>query len=287
VGRLATALALQLSYGYRTTMASYPTAARALALAERAVSLDPTHGESVGFRAYIEYLTFAPVDSVRADFGRAIALHPGEADVAGWHALLLLREGEVEQSLAEARRALELDPASSARHLTLALAAFGAQRYDLAALEARRAGETEPELRRPRQIEGLALLMLGRPTECIALDLRPYLGTRAMCLRAAGKNAEAAAVLDTLKRLVDAPAADEHGRFGDVIPPQELATYYAWLGSAPEALRYIRLTFARSPVGLDQRFTTEFTRLQTAVWPRVQSERRKLDANDRATPLTE
>ncbi|HEX7024604.1 MAG TPA: serine/threonine-protein kinase, partial [Gemmatimonadales bacterium] len=54
VGRLATALALQLSYGYRTTNSSYATAARALALAERAIRLDPSRGDPVAFLAYIE-----------------------------------------------------------------------------------------------------------------------------------------------------------------------------------------------------------------------------------------
>ena len=299
VGRLATALGLQLSYGYRTTMASYPTAARALALAERAVALDPSHGEPIGFRAYIEYLTLAPIDLVRADFERAIGMHAAEADVAGWHALMLLREGKIEESLAESRRALELDPISSARHLTLALAGLGAHRYELALVEARRAGETEPELRRPRQVEALALLLLNRGSECATQDLHPYVGLKAMCLRAVGRGREGQRLVDSLRRV--AQSEDESDAvYSDVFPAQELATYYAWTGNASECLRFLRLAFARSPVGIDPRivqsgvfdpvrnapgFPGELQRLQDAVWPRVLEQRQRLHDADATVPL--
>ena len=292
VGRLATALALQLSYGYRTTIPSYPTAARALSLAERAMILDPSRGEPVAFRAYIEYLGFAPLRQVRADFDRAIALHPAEADVAGWNALVLLREGKTERSLAESRRALDLDPISSARHLTLALAALGARQYDLAGVEAHRAGEIEPALRRPRQVEALALLERGRAGECAAMDLWPYQGVKAMCLKAAGRAPEASALVDSLRRAVTAP--DEAGPgFSDAVPAQELAIYYAWSANASEALQYLQMALDRSPVGVDQRivqsgifdrvraapgFTQRLTELQDAAWPRVLEQRRRLEA---------
>ncbi len=299
LGRLATALGLQLSYGYRTTMASYPTAARALALADRAMALDPAHGEPVGFRAYIEYLTLAPIELVRADFERAIGMQAAEADVAGWHALMLLREGKTEESLAESRRALELDPISSVRHLTLALAALGARRYDLAGLEARRASETEPELRRPREVEALALLMQNRPGECVSMDLRPYLGVAAMCLRGAGRERQAQALVDSLQRLV-LSEGDADAVYSDVVPAQELATWYAWVGKPEECLRFLRLAFARSPVGIDLRivqsgvydrvrdapgFAKELQRIQAEVWPRVLEQRKRLRDADGTTPL--
>ena len=298
LGRLATALGLQLSYGYRTTMASYPTAARALLLAERATALDPTHGEPIGFLAYVEYLTLAPIGKVREDFDRAIRMRASEADVAGWHALMLLREGKAEQSLAESRRALELDPNSSARHLTLSLAALGARRYDLAALEARRASESEPDLRRPRQVEALALLMQGRGSECVAMDLWPHLGVKAMCLRAAGRDREAQVLVDSLRRLTLSDD-DADVIYANVVPAQELATYYAWVGDPEETLRYLRLAFERSPVGIDLRivqsgvydrvrnapgFQLELQRLQDAVWPRVLEQRQRLEETDGTTP---
>ncbi len=299
MGRLATALGLQLSYGYRTTMASYPTAARALALAERATVLDPAHGEPVGFLAYIEYLTLAPLEKVRIDFDRAISMRASEADVAGWNGLMLLREGKIDQSLAESRRALELDPFSSVRHLTLALAALGARRYETAGSAARRAGEIEPGLRRPRQVEGLALLMQNRGNECVALDLWPHLGVKAMCLRAVGRGPEAQVLVDSLRRLA-LSEGDVNSVYADVLPAQELATYYAWIGEAEECLKYLRLAFARSPVAIDQRvvqsgvydrvrevagFRKELKRLQDTVWPRVLEQQQRLRDANGATPI--
>jgi TolB-like protein/tetratricopeptide (TPR) repeat protein len=301
VGRLATGLALQLSYGYRTTLPSYATAARALTLAERAMSLDPSRAEPVAFRAYIEYLAFAPAATVRADFERATSMRPAEADVAGWHALMLLREGNVDLSLEESRRALELDPLSSARHLSYALAALGARRYPVAGLEAKRATEIEPTLRRSRQVEALALLLQGRGAECVRMDLSPYAGVKAMCLKAAGREREARAVVDSL-RAVAALEGESDAVYSDLLPAQELATYYAWTGDASESLRYLRLAFSRSPVGVDQRivqsgvfdpvresrgFSEELARLQDAVWPKVVEQRKRLEEAAGSVPLAE
>jgi len=299
VGRLATALALQLSYGYRTTMPSYPTAARALTLADRAIALDPSRGDPVAFRAYIEYLAYAPIAMVRADFDRAIARRPAEADVAGWHALMLLRQGEIERSLEESQRALELDPLSSARHLSLALAALGAGRNDLAAVAARRALETEPSLRRPRQVEALALLLQNRAAECAAMDLWPYLGVKALCLRGSGREKEAVALTDSLRRAATA-LGDAGSVYSDVVLAQELAIYYAWLGNAEETLNFVRLAFESSPVGIDQRiiqskvfdkvrktagFESELRRLQDQAWPRVLEQRKRLESPEAGVPF--
>ncbi len=299
IGRLATALALQLSYGYRTTLPSYPTAARALALAERAMRLEPDRGDPVAFRAYIEYLAFAPLTTVRADFERAIGMRPSEADVAGWHALMLLREGKTEASLAESRRALELDPLSSARHLTYALAALGARRYAMAGLEARRATEMEPTLRRARQVEALAILLQESGAQCDKMDLAPYAGVKALCLRAAGREKESRAMVDSL-RGVAALDGETDAVYSDVLPAQELATYFAWVGNAAESLKYLRLAFSRSPVGMDQRivqsgvfdrvrqapgFSGELSRLQEAAWPRVLEQRQRLQESDGSTPF--
>ncbi len=298
LGRLATALGLQLAYGYQTTIPAYATAARALSLAERAVRLAPDQGEPIGFLAYIEYLTFAPIDRVRADFERAIRMRAAEADVAGWHALMLLREGKTDQSLTLAQRALDLDPMSSPRHLNLALPALAVGKLALAGVEAHRAGELEPELRRPRQVEGLALLLQNRAAECVTMDLYPYLGVKAACLAATGRVREARVLVDSLHRVVESETGD--AVYGDVIAAQELATWYAWNGQVEPALEYVRLAFSVSPAGIDPRvlrsavfakverdpkFQAEIRRLQDAIWPRVQEQRERIETSEGSTPL--
>ncbi|HEU5220364.1 MAG TPA: hypothetical protein VFU23_17010, partial [Gemmatimonadales bacterium] len=192
-----------------------------------------------------------------------------------------------------------LDPLSSARHLTYALAALGARRYAVAGLEARRSGEMEPTLRRARQVEALALLLQDRGAQCTRMELSPYAGVKAMCFRAAGRDQEAQAMVDSL-RGVAAADGEIDPVYSDVFPAQELATYYAWIGNPTETLKYLRLAFSRSPVGVDQRivqsgvfdrvrqapgFLEELTRLQNGAWPRVMEQRRRLDESDGATPL--
>jgi serine/threonine-protein kinase len=299
LGRLATALGLQLAYGYQTVVPPYTTAARALSLAERAQKIEPERGEPAGFLAYIEYLTMAPIAQVRGDFERAIRLRAAEADVAGWHALMLLREGKVEESLAQAQRALDLDPMSSARHLNLALPALAVGRYPLALLEARRAIDLEPELRRPRQVEGLALLLMGKAGECASKDLYPYLGVKAACLHASGREREAKRLVDSLLYEMKSEAAPD-AVYSEVIPAQELATWFAWRGDVPQAIEFVRRAFSVSPAGVDPRvlqsavfervrkdpgFRDELRRLEDGVWPRVQEQKNRIESSEGTTPL--
>ena len=85
-----------------------------------------------------------------------------------------------------------------------------------------------------------------------------------------------------------------------VVLAQELATYYAWLGDGEQTLKFVRLAFERSPVGIDQRlvqsglfdkvrktpgFERELRQLQEATWPRVLEQRQRLDAPDATVPF--
>lgn len=105
--------------------------------------------------------------------------------------------------------------------------------------------------------------------------------------------------MDSLQRLV-LSEGDVDAVYSDVVPAQELATWYAWTGRPEECLRFLRLAFARSPVGIDLRivqsgvydpvrtapgFATELQRLQDAVWPKVLEQRRRLREADGTTPL--
>jgi hypothetical protein len=131
------------------------------------------------------------------------------------------------------------------------------------------------------------------------MDLAPYAGVKAMCLRAAGRERESRAMVDSL-RAVAALEGESDAVYSDLLPAQELATYYAWTGNAGEALRYLRLAFSRSPVGVDQRivqsgvfdpvreapgFSGELARLQEAVWPKVLEQRKRVEESAGSVPL--
>ncbi|HEX7025328.1 MAG TPA: hypothetical protein VF187_10970, partial [Gemmatimonadales bacterium] len=126
-----------------------------------------------------------------------------------------------------------------------------------------------------------------------------YLGVKALCLRAAGREREAAILVDSLTRAAQAEV-DAGPVYADVVLAQELTIYHAWMGDARKTLTYIRLAFTRSPVGIDQRivqsgvfdrvrktpgFEDELKQLQDAAWPRVLEQRQRLEASENGIPL--
>ena len=139
----------------------------------------------------------------------------------------------------------------------------------------------------------------GREGECAHLDLWPYLGVKALCLREVGREAEAKQLVDSLRRAAESPG-ETGSAYSAVVLAQELATYYAWLGDGEQTLKFVRLAFERSPVGIDQRlvqsglfdkvrktpgFESELRRLQEATWPRVLEQRQRLDSPDATVPF--
>jgi tetratricopeptide (TPR) repeat protein len=281
---LGNALALLLGYGYRVPGGNYETAARALTMAERAVRLAPEEPRGYVVRGYLTNLFLGPVALVRADYQKAMSLETTDSDFASWSSLLLLRDNYNGAAITEARLAVERDPESPGRHIALALALLQDRRYGEADSVAGVALALQPDLRRARQIQAVAMLLAGRPDECLAREPWPYVGVRAACLEAAGSQAAAARLVDSLQRVVDRgrPQSEE---YDDLIPIVELVTYHAWRGEATEATKYLRKAFERSPIGIDPRvarsgifdpvlrdpaFATALQTLQDSAWPEVQ-----------------
>jgi tetratricopeptide (TPR) repeat protein len=167
---------------------------------------------------------------------------PSSADVRMAMAHALGRNGRWDQALQESQRALALDPLSTGlRHSAIALA-LGARRYDLAAAEARRARALVPGDVVAQELLAYALLLSGKARDCLGSGLELWAGTRAMCLQAAGRNAEAAAAADS--------AAGELGR-GEartVYQYADLAAYYARQGDADRALTWLQRMASFTPV---------------------------------------
>lgn len=280
---LSSVYALSLAYRYRIGVDGYRAAGLALALANRAVQLDPKHAAGYTARGYLASRSYAPVTQVAADCRRAIDLEPSAADVLSWCARVLNQRGEVEAAFRAAEQAIALDPQNAGRRLALAYDALSLGRYERAAREAHLAGELEPELMLPRAIEARAHLLAGRPERCLAMELGPHAGIRASCLYQLGQRKEAAAIADSLS------AALKAGRwrdtvFTEVIPAEDLATYYAWAGDASRALEWTRRAYDLSPSGVEPRviesalfervrndphFSVEVERIRSEIWDRV------------------
>ncbi len=280
---LSNVYALSLAYRYQTGLAGYRTAGLALALANRAIALDPKLAGGYTARGYLASRSFAPVATVAADCRKAIDLEPSAADVLSWCARVLNQRGEVEAAFRVAEQAIAMDPQNAGRRLALAYDALALGRYERAAREANLAHQLEPDLMLPRAIEARAHLLAGRPERCLEMDLGPHAGIRAMCLHQLGRREEAAAVVDSLTATLRA------GRwrdpvFTEVIPAEDLATYYAWVGDPARALEWVKRAYELSPSGVEPRvlesalferarenarFSREVESLRAGIWDRV------------------
>jgi hypothetical protein len=281
---LSSAYALSITYRYAIGVDGYAAAGLALIAAEEAVRLDPDLADAFAARGYIKSVALAPAQTTLEDFSRALDLQPNLPNVRAWYANLLVREGYEDQALAEAQRAVQLDPLSPARRTGLAFEALRARAYDLAIREARAAVTLGPEVMLPRSIQALALLLSGRAEECLEMDLGPYAGIKAVCLHDVGRFDQAAAIVDSLRMVVQS-GSRAHPEFSNVIPAGDLAAYLAWTGSPEQAMAWVYRAFSLSPSGIDPRvlesglferllangeLRREVLEIKERIWSRVQ-----------------
>jgi len=228
---LSSALSLFINFQHPDGPEPVPALARAIVLADRAIALDPGLAEGFTARGFA-FINGAALSSDAAlrDLARAVALRPNSGEAHAFTANALSDSGRNEDALAEAQTATDLDPLAPGFHIGFSSAALGARRYDVALREARRAAIMVTVPIRLRN-EGLALLLLGRPGDCVALDLGDQHYLRAMCLEALGRHREAAGIVDSLG------AAVRDGRATWPVP-EGLGMYYAWLGDVDGSLHW-------------------------------------------------
>jgi TolB-like protein/tetratricopeptide (TPR) repeat protein len=251
---LASAYTLALSYRYDLGLDGYTMAARSLAMAERAIELDPNLATGYASRGLLGTLIGQPANDSAADFDRAARLQPNAASIPSWRSLSLSERGHVEEALSEAGRAVDLDPLAPGRHIALAVISFRLGRYDEAIAAARMVTTIEPRLIRGRAIEARALLLSDRADECANLALGPHRVLRATCLDAMGRKADGRAIVaEVLSDLRSNSMRQAHDGYSLVVMYEDLAVDYAWRGDAKKALEWAALAYGKSPVGIEIR----------------------------------
>ena len=239
---LATAYVNYVVYGFTGRSERYQALADGRRAAERAVVLAPELAEGHHALADARALGLAPESEVLGELRTAQRLMPSSAEVRMAMAHALGRSRRWDQALQESQRALALDPLSTGlRHSAIALA-LGAKRYDLAAAEARRARALVPGDVVAQELLAYALLLSGKARDCLGSGLELWTGTRAMCLQAAGRNAEAAAAADS------AAAELGRGEARTVYQYADLAAYYARQGDPGRALAWLQRMASFTPV---------------------------------------
>ncbi|MDX1647896.1 MAG: hypothetical protein R3304_12190 [Longimicrobiales bacterium] len=249
---LSSAYALTIYYKYDVGMSSYELAARSFVAADSAIALDPEVANGYAARGYIRALLGFEIDEAEADFRRAEELAPNAPNAPSWSARILARRGRVDDAFAEAGRARDLDPLQAGRRTALASLGFQLGDYDVAIQEAREAYRLEPGLSLAKAFEGRALALTGRPEACLDLDFGVYELVRALCLHAAGRRAEARALVEaTEERMTESTIEDP--RYLPELIAQDLASYYGYVGDAESAARWVTHAFSLSPAGVDER----------------------------------
>jgi tetratricopeptide (TPR) repeat protein len=281
---LSAAHLLGVIYGFPGGTDPYEATALASAFAERAIALDPQLADGHLARADALLVGLASHAAVTGALRAARRLRPGSAEVFMSAAHALEHVGQWDAALQQAQRALALDPLSTGLRHSAITVALGARRYDLALEEARRAMALTAEDPIAAVFLGYALLLKGDAAACAKLPLRPWLGTKAICLHEVGQAAEAKAAGDTLGAQLDG------GRYVSLHQFADMAAYRAWQGDAAGALRWLEKGTRVSPMihywhldsGLfdrvrqDSAFTAGLSRLEDSVRVRVQEARGRL-----------
>ena len=219
---------------------AYP---RARAAAERGLAIDESIAELHASRAFVH--RFHDWDWPRAEreFQRALSLNPGYATGRRWYAQFLSGLGRHDEAIAEAERALELDPLSLIIHTAVGDVLFYARRYERAIAYYRRCVELDPSFGPGHTDMARALEQLGRHEEALeafrrgtgqsAAAPRPSTGLATLLMRA-GQSDAALAMIDALL----APGGSTF------VSPYGIASTYAVAGRNAEALDWLERAHA-------------------------------------------
>ena len=146
------------------------TRAHAMVAAARSIELDPNSAAGHNALACVTLLFQNNGARAGAEFERALELNPNYVMARCWHSLLFLQwaAGKYELGIAEARRALDLDPLSSYVAHTLAACLCTAGRFDEAVEAARHAVQLDPDSFIVHWILGISLGTAGQFEEAVA-----------------------------------------------------------------------------------------------------------------------
>ena len=205
---------------------------KALSDARKAIVLTPDLAE--GHLALAYHFESGALDFARAnaEYDRALALAPGNAQVLQRYGLFAVRMGRIEAGIAAARRAVVLDPLSSRTHNALGGALFSARQYTEAITTYQDVLALEPENPDTYVYRGIAYYALGdfdrARTTC---ESKADYGGGQICLALAygklGRHADAQGMLAKFQASASDAAAYQY------------AEIYAQWGNVPKALEWL------------------------------------------------
>src|SRR5256712_8426830 len=181
---------------------------RARAAVQKALDLAPDLAEVYCASGALAFICDWDWPRAARDLRRAVELNPRYVAARQWLSYyLVFIEGRLEEGVAHAQRAVELDPLAPLLVMQFGMTLMGAGRYEEAAAPLKRAADLAPTMFLPTIHLGLLYNHLGRSEEAIApLEVavtasgrHPWtLSALAVCYSALGKLSEVDAISDEL-----------------------------------------------------------------------------------------
>lgn len=274
---LADAYALLGSMGGNSVLPRSEAMPRAKAAAEKALAIDDTLAEAHTSLAFVRMHYEWDWSAAEREFRRAIEINPNYATAHHWYAYYFTAMGQMDEAIAEIRRAQEIDPLSLIINTDVGEMLYYARRYDEAIKQCRKTLEMDPNFVLAHRVIGWAYWQKGMPKEAIA-ELNKaanipggrvhVLASLGHIYAASGNRDEAQRILSELKEV----GTQGHGA------PYEMAAFYAGLGERDQAFAWLekayeersgslillRLEPLLSPLRSDPRYHTLLRRMNLA-----------------------
>jgi serine/threonine-protein kinase len=220
-----------VAMAYDGWMPSQDACNKAKEAAAKAAAIDPDLSEVHYSLGQLSKACAWDWTAAAAEYERAIALNPNNAEMRRYHALFLLSQQQPDAAITEAKKTLELDPLGSETNKALASVLFWADRQDVAIAQARRALELDPGFAPTHQLLADVYARKGLNSDAMA--------EQQTVLKLAGEEDAAA----DLARSYAALGFDGAMRafYADVLDGLTEANHVGWVSPIAFAITYAKL----------------------------------------------
>ena len=236
---LADCYALYSFYGVLSPAEAFPKAKEA---ARKALEIDDTLAEAHASLLWIKSQYDWDWVGAEREFKRTIELNPNYATVYNWYSVHLGAMGRLDEALALAKRAEEIEPLSLANSTNVGLALYLARQYDQAIEQLRRVLDTDANFPPAHLFLGLAYEQKGMFEEAIAEFQKgsslsggepTMVGALGHAYAVSGRKDRAQNVLAELKQ-------QSRRRY---VAPFEIAVIYIGLGEKEQAFEWLEKAY--------------------------------------------
>jgi adenylate cyclase len=217
---------------------------QAFATVEKAIALAPDLASGYSRRGFLRYSRAWDWQGAAADFKRALAMDPDNAELLSFYSRNLFFNGHQTEAIEMARKATVIDPLSIDIWHNLGLLLFASGKDSDARLAWKHAFDINPGARWPNYLVGYLDLKEGKIESALAhfraTDEPFRLTGTAMVEHTLGHASESEQALDTLKTKYMAGSAFQ------------VATVYAWRGEKDHAFEWLDRAYDQHDSGMSR-----------------------------------